>query len=199
MPVSVSRKLQALRDLLYPNLNIQVHHVALTLEQVWELDLPSTPLKATEARASHWREVMGHEQTEIDALAALNPDALSAIAREAIRPYYDATLAERTAEAEEVWHTQCDELLALEPGIANVREKIALSLARLEERRLELAQLQDQAAALLTGIEPPPIELPDGEPDAEPASEPLFDSRADFVATTIRLRQYKDLTNEDGT
>jgi hypothetical protein len=84
MTVSVSRKLQGLHDLLYPNLNIRLHQVALTREQVRELDLPSTPLKATEQRASRWREVMGHEQTEIDALAALRPEALTAIARDAV-------------------------------------------------------------------------------------------------------------------
>jgi hypothetical protein len=195
MPVSVSRKLQALRDLSYPELNIQLHHVALTLGQVQELDLPSTPLKATETRASRWREAMGHEQTEIDALAALNPEALIEIAREAIRPYYDATLSDHTAEAEEKWRDECEELLALEPAIANIRQKIALSLAQVAEQRQKLSLLQDQATLLLAGIEPPPIELPDGEPDTEPVSEPLFDSKADFVTTSLHLRQYKDLSD----
>jgi hypothetical protein len=195
MPVSVSRKLQALRDLLYPELNVRLHHVALTLEQVEELDLPSTPLKATEARASRWREVMGHEQTEIDALAALNPDALTAIAREAIQPYYDTALSERTAEAEEEWRAECEELLELEPAYVDIRTKIETELAQLEERRQKLSGLQDQAAALLAGIEPPDIELPEAEPDA-PTCEPLFDSKARFADATMRLRQYKDLTSE---
>ncbi len=75
MPISVARKLQALRDLKHPALKIEVHPVALTLEQVRRLDLPSTPLKATEHRGDKWRAVMQHEQTEIDALAALNPEA----------------------------------------------------------------------------------------------------------------------------
>jgi hypothetical protein len=195
MPVSVSRKLQALRDPLYPALNIQLHHVALTLEQVEELELPSTPLKPTEARASRWREVMGHEQTEIDALAALNPDALTAIAREAIRPYYDATLADRTAEAEDDWRDECD-AVAMEPAITNIREKIALLLAQVAEQRQKLSQHQDQAAALLASIEPPDIELPEAEPDA-PTGEPLFDSKARFADATIRLCQYKNLANEN--
>ena len=83
MPISVSRKLQALRDLCYPNLRFEVHPVALKLEHVIELDLPSSPLKETEARADKWREIMGREQTEIDALAALRPDTLQQIATDA--------------------------------------------------------------------------------------------------------------------
>jgi hypothetical protein len=195
MPVSVSRKLQALRDLLYPELNIQVHHVALTLEQVQELDLPSTPLKPTEARASQWREAMGHEQTEIDALAALNPEALTTIAREAIKPYYDATLAERTRDAEDDWRAECEELLERQPAYVDARTQIEVALELLQQQAQKLEQLQDQAAALLPDIQPPPIQLPTAENDT-PRLEPLFNSRADFVTASLRLRRYKDLTSE---
>ena len=38
---------------------------------------------------------MDREQTEIDALAALRPDVLNQIARDAITPFYDPTLARR--------------------------------------------------------------------------------------------------------
>jgi hypothetical protein len=195
MPVSVSRKLQGLHDLLYPELNIQLHPVALTLEQVRELDLPSTPLKATEQRASRWREVMGREQTEIDALAALHPDALIAIARDAIRPYYDSTLAERTGDAEHDWQAECTELLETEPAYADAHTKIEVALELLQPQAHNVEQLQDQAAALLADIQPPPIQLPSAENDT-PGLEPLFDSRADFVTASRRLRRYKDLTSE---
>ena len=194
MPVSVSRKLQALHDLLYPELNIQLHPVALTLEQVRELALPSTPLKATEPRASRWREIMGHEQTEIDALAALHPQTLIAIARDAIQPYYDPTLSERTTQAEHDWRAECEELLETE-AYTDVRTKIELSLELIEQQRQKLAELQDQAAALLADIQPPPIQLPSAANDT-PGLEPLFDSRADFVTASRRLRRYKDLTSE---
>ena len=62
MPISFARKLQALRDLEHHELDIQVHAVALTLAQVRDLGLPSTPLKDTERRADRWRTVQGHEQ-----------------------------------------------------------------------------------------------------------------------------------------
>jgi hypothetical protein len=71
---------QAHRDLRYPDLEVQVHQVALTREQVREFGLPSTPLKEKERRAAAWRAKWGHDQTEIDALAALRPDLLEQIA-----------------------------------------------------------------------------------------------------------------------
>ena len=72
MPVTIARKLQALRDLLFPTLRFEVVPAALTVEQVRDLDLPSTPLKETEKRADRWRAAFGVEQTEIDALATLS-------------------------------------------------------------------------------------------------------------------------------
>src|SRR6516165_6100325 len=56
MSVSIGRKLQAFRDLFFPKLRFEVVPVALTVEQVRELRLPSTPLKETEKRADRWRE-----------------------------------------------------------------------------------------------------------------------------------------------
>jgi hypothetical protein len=115
MPVSVSRKLQALKARYYPELDIQLHAVALTLDQVRECNLPSTPLKDTERRADDWRARWGHEQTEIDALAALRPDLLRQIAREAVEPFYDFTLTRRTAEARRDWEQEAQSRLEASP------------------------------------------------------------------------------------
>ena len=76
----------------FPDLEFEVRRVALTPDQVREYGLPSTPLKATEQRADAWTAAMGVEQTEIDALAALQPALLRDLAREAINPYFDPTL-----------------------------------------------------------------------------------------------------------
>src|SRR5262249_9800209 len=54
MPIVVARKLQALRDLKHPDLDIRVYRVALTYEQCVSLNLPSTPLKEGERRADAW-------------------------------------------------------------------------------------------------------------------------------------------------
>jgi hypothetical protein len=103
MSVSIGRKLQAFRDLLFPNFRFELVPVALTVEQVSALGLPSTPLKETERRADRWRDAFGVEQTEIDALATLQPDVLREIVERAFAPYYDATLDDRVEEAKAEW------------------------------------------------------------------------------------------------
>src|SRR5262249_41039569 len=101
MPISVAQKLRAQRDLYYPDLRFKLYPVALTLEQVRDLNLPSSPFKVTEKRAAKWREAMQqHEQTEIDAMVALHPDALREAVYRAIGPFYDSTLKRRVALAE---------------------------------------------------------------------------------------------------
>jgi hypothetical protein len=113
MSVSIGHKLRAFRDLHYPNsLSFRVITPALTVEQVKELALPSTPLKETELRAEGWRERYGVEQTEIDALATLQPDVFAAIAREALDPYFDHGLARRHAQAKHSWHEMAQARLA---------------------------------------------------------------------------------------
>jgi hypothetical protein len=97
MSVSIGRKLQAFRDLLFPKLRFEVVPVALTVDQVRELELPSTPLKETEKRADRWRDAYGVEQTEIDALATLQPDVLTQIVERAFDPYFDRTLEDRAS------------------------------------------------------------------------------------------------------
>ena len=74
---------------------MELHQVAVTCEQVRQLGLPSAPLKAKEKDVWRWRETFGHEQTEIDAMVALHPDALRAATLDAIKPFYDDTLDRR--------------------------------------------------------------------------------------------------------
>jgi hypothetical protein len=93
MAVSIGRKLQALRDLFFPQLQFEIVPVALLVEQVRELGLPSTPLKDTEKRADRWKSAFGVEQTEIDALATLQPDLLREILERAFDPYWDTALS----------------------------------------------------------------------------------------------------------
>ena len=84
--------------MLFPKLRFEVVPVALNVDQVRELALPSTPLKETEKRADRWREAFGVEQTEIDALATLQPDTLREIVERAFDPYFDDTLEDRVSE-----------------------------------------------------------------------------------------------------
>jgi hypothetical protein len=86
-----------------PRAGLPGSRVGLTPDQVREYGLPSTPLKESERRADRWREAMGVEQTEIDALATLRPDLLRQIARDAIAPFFDSSLEDRFRDARQEW------------------------------------------------------------------------------------------------
>jgi hypothetical protein len=197
MAVSVARKLQALRDLLHPELDIQLHPVALTLEQVRRLRLPSTPLKDTERRADRWREVMGHEQTEIDALIALDPDALREIAQDAVRPFFDWTLEHRIQLAQSDWLLQAAELLEAHPAYQQARSEIDYALERVREAVEAVQAIQVAAQTTLgTEIEPPTIVVPEPQLDGA-APEPLFSTEQDYYTTSRKLIAHKALKEEE--
>jgi len=190
MPAAVARKLQALRDLLFPRLHIEVHAVALSRQHVAELDLPSTPLKETEFRASRWRQAWGVEQTEIDALAALRPDVLRQIALDAIKPFYDDTLDDRVADAERRWLDDAAERLFVQRNAAALREQIRTALNKVRAAAKTLAAAQERARELLAGVEPPEVEIPEPVIGAE-AAEPLFTTDTNFVEATQKLKARK--------
>jgi hypothetical protein len=191
MPVSTARKLQALRTMEFPSLKIEVHHVALTRQQVARLGLPSTPLKETERRADRWREVMDHEQTEIDALAALRPDVLRQIARDAIAQFWDATLDSRAKRAGIEWQEKADEALNNHPAYELACDKILGARDDVESAVEAMREAQRQAEANLT-VALPPIAAVEPELSAiKPA--PLFDSEDDFASACRRLIDHKKL------
>ena len=115
MSVSVARKLQALRDLKSElhDMEFKLYRVALTPDQVREYDLPVSPLQPTRskaeiARRAQWVKLMHTEQTELDALAALNPDLLTKLVKHAMEPFFDHEFVEAMRE----WQEEADGLLA---------------------------------------------------------------------------------------
>jgi hypothetical protein len=197
MPISVSRKLQALRALLYPQLEIRVYRVALTLEQVREFDLPSTPLIETEKRKTRWREVMQHEQTEIDALAALRPDDLRDIALDAVAPFYDFTLAARCQEAAAAWRAEAAARIDGHPSLAAARARIAAAHRAVEEAVAALHDVQADTYAELRDqldIDDASFPAPTAQLEAI-APPPLFDTADDFATASMKLiaeKKYED-------
>jgi hypothetical protein len=196
MPRSVARKLQALRDLRNPDLNIQVHRVALTVDQCRAYDLPSTPLKETERRADSWRRFTGREQTELDSLLALHPGALRRIFEEAARPFYDPSLHARADGARRAWVASARERLMashrygaacdlLEVARVEADRELASVAEAIEAAKKRLEQAKDEAARLL-----PPIsgEIPPVDPVIEAvAPDPLFSTDADYITATLKL------------
>jgi hypothetical protein len=187
MSVSIGRKLQAFRDLLFPNLQFEVVPVALTVEQVLELGLPSTPLKETEKRASRWREAFGVEQTEIDALATLRPDVLRGIIEAAFDPYWDATLEDRVAEAWAQWRAEAQEAIdeQIDPEVlAALRSEAA---GRLTELEAVIADINERLHLAADRFDLPVIEVPEPEIDEDAARQALVSLGDDWVTATRAL------------
>jgi len=197
MPVSVGRKLQALRDLCYPSLDIKLYPVALTLEQLRSLGLPSAPLKDKEKRSAAWRAAFdGHEQTEIDALVELHPDVLRQATYDAIKPFYDFTLNDRVTRIGDDWRIKANRALARKKGYRSAVERIKAAWEEARSAIADLTKEQQRAVDALRETIPPAPELPKAKPEGE-AGCALFDSANDFVAATRRLRQHKKLDFDD--
>jgi len=198
MAVSIGRKLQALRNLRFPGLAFEVVPVALTVEQVRELKLPSTPLKETEKRADRWREAFGVEQTEIDALATLRPQVLAEIVTAAIAPYFDASLAFRVSEARRKWEVAARKMLHDQidgEALADVRESAVLRLAELEA---EFDDINQQLRMITDGvIELPEVIIPEPQFDEQSARQAsLISSAWSWAKATRALKAHKSYGGE---
>jgi hypothetical protein len=192
MSVSLGRKLQAARDLFFPDLKFELVPVALTVDQVRELDLPSTPLKETEKRASRWREAFGIDQTEIDALATLRPDVLSELIEHAFDPYLDRTLEARVEQAHDQWRESAQ--VAIDSQIdaehlQAIREQAAERLAEMEETIAEI----NEGVRLAAGdhFELPSIEVPEPEIDEGTSRQALVHFDDDWLTATRAMKARK--------
>jgi hypothetical protein len=188
MPISIGRKLQAFKALLFPDLEFQVRRVALVPDQVRVHGLPSTPLKATERRADRWQEAMVVAQTEIDALAALQPALLRRMAREAIRPFYDPTLAGRCSAAQSEWRDACQEAVDAQTAQEHLDAIAAQANDALDAVREQIHALEEQIRIDPRDYElPARPDLPEPEITVEPDGLPLIDSSWSWVEQSQRL------------
>jgi hypothetical protein len=182
MGIEVSRKLQAFQILHFADLEFQVHRAALTPDQVRAYgDLPSSPLKPEEKRADKWRQAMGIEQTEIDALATLHPNRLRRVAREAIAPFYDADLARRVAEVRQEWLDRALEVINANLDTARLGRIRAEAADKLDQMRDQIDAINDQLR-----VDVDDFDLPDLPPIPQAltqglAPEPLLDSSWSFI------------------
>jgi hypothetical protein len=197
MPISIARKLQALRDLLFPNLRFEVVSTALTVDQVRNLTLPSTPLKETEKRADRWREAFGIEQTEIDALATLRPAVLREIVTRAFDPYFDRTLKARVREAESDWLSEAEVALTEQTDDALLAELREQAAARLDELRDAIDQINDQMRIGVGDIDLPTIDVPEPEIDEDSGRQALVSFDQDWVTQTRALIERKAYGTEE--
>ncbi len=195
MPVSVSRKLQAFKAALFPGLEFEVHRVALTPDQVREHGLPSTPLKDTEKRADKWQQAMGVAQTEIDSIAALQPDLLNRIARAAVGPFYDSGLDRRVERYRDEWLDRAREMIAASFDLDRLAEIRSDAEQQLEGMREQILELNDALRIDVNPDDLPTIDLPDAETRGVATHPPLIDSRWDFAEQCRALIDSKAYRN----
>lgn len=198
MPVSLGRKLQALKHGCLPQLEyIMPKPIALTPQQAEAFDLPSTPLKDTEKRADKWLERWGREQTEVDSMLELRPSELRTMINEAIEPYFDATLASRVFEARGEWQDEAQEWIdnAIGDELEALREKANELLGPYNEN---IDNLRRRHGELVEGItELPDPEIPEAELDAPVDEDILIDSRWTWLRQTQALKDRKAYVVDD--
>lgn len=202
MTVSIGRKLQALRDVLFPDLDFQVRPIALNGEQARHLNLPSTPLKKTEKRADKWRKYMGWEQTEIDALATLQPGVLRRIVNDAVAPFYDHTLVRRVFAAKAEWEREANEQLREQIDTEHMEALKADAEQQIAHMCDELYEIEKTIEAAMRGlrIDLPKPEIPKPEINKSLQGKPLLSSEwswSDQTRALIARKSYADEARHD--
>ena len=182
MTVEVARKLQALTVGWFPDLEFACFRVGLTPDQVREYGLPSTPLKDSDPRADAWIQQHGVAQTEIDALATLQPELLEQIARAALDPFFDHGLKARVNVVKLEWLRAAREI---------VDERLGPDL------RDQILDIADQFDALdQSDFDLPPVAVLKAKHDPHrPLGNPLIHSRWDFAQQTRTLQKAKSYNN----
>jgi hypothetical protein len=194
MPISIARKLQAFKALRFDGLDFMVLRAALTPAQVRAHGLPSSPLKETERRGDAWRAAMGIEQTEIDALASLQPRLLRRIAREVLAPFFDSTLDVRVFQARGAWLAAAQAAIDEQMDAGHLERIRTDAAARLETIRAELDALNDAMRVDADDFDLPEPVVPAAELDGQAHPLPLLDSVWSFADQCRRLidsKQYR--------
>lgn len=197
MPVSVSRKVEFFAR-QFGGVDIQLFPLVLTTEQVENYELPRTPIKEGEKRRGSFEDRYGEGATELDALQALHPGALSDIISEAFGHYFDEDLSSEVEEAREqvsevaarrqetVYSRHAEELESLEAEYQSLRAEFETRMASHNARLAALwgemaAELEAEAPEVSTADVPKP-----GRGTAFGA--PLYDSRRGYDE---QLKAYK--------
>jgi hypothetical protein len=179
-------------------LKFEIVPIALTVEQVGELGLPSTPLKEGEKRANRWRQAFGVEQTEIDALATLRPNVLRQIIEAAFEPYYDTSLEDRVDEARTDWMVQAraaiNEQIDSEV-LAALRVEATEQLSGVQSI---IADLNERFRLAADRFTLPAIEVPQPELDEDVERRALVSLKDSWVTATRALIARKRYGNGNG-
>ena len=160
-----------------------------------------TPLKETERRADKWRDRMGWEQTEIDALATLQPGVLDRIVREAIDPFYDHKLFARVESARWKWRRAAQAAIDAQLDHAQFGRIRKTAERELEKMRGKLEEISEMARAATAdlNVDLPPVEIPGPEIDETQQGEPLLSSEWSWADQTKSLKARKSYIDGAGS
>ena len=205
MFISIARKLQAIQDLLFPQLQWEIVPVALMPEHLQsggrlrDLELPQEPIKAGDSRAKKWRDAFGVEQTEIDALTTpemTERGILREMLEEAFLPYINSTLADRVRRAASKWERDAQAVVDTQSdraAIATLEEEAERLRERAERINAELAVATEHVT--LPAIEVPRSRVNLQRLDVERQAVIKFDD--DWLKATKALIARKQYLGDD--
>jgi hypothetical protein len=166
MPVAMSRKIEYMLGLYSLDFDVRVKALVLTLGQVHQYQLPRTPIKETERRATSFEGAFGTGAVELDALEALYPNVLAQIVQQAISPYYSAQAEQESRQR----------AMALEQA---VQVEIDLITARYQSEIAAVRAMLDEIEAI--DIDAIPYAVNQYPPHVSEDDNWLFNSRRDYV------------------
>ncbi len=154
MPVAVARQVEYWCERFAPDVDIKLQPLALTKEQVDAYALETTPIKDTDRRRESWEDLHGEGAVELDALEAIYPGTLARLVRDALAPYWDATLERRLDQTGSRARSLVSRHLQdnLYSPTSEAREELAADVQEVTRRYRE--QLQTLAKALHDDLAP---------------------------------------------
>ncbi len=142
---------------------------------------------------------MGVQQTEIDALASLQPGLLRRLAVDAVAPFYDSTLSERVSDAEREWREQAQAAVEQQLDADRMSRVLADAAGKLSAMRQQIDELNNSLQIDLDDFEIPMPVVPSAHVDsadsAEHGTTALVDSRWLFADQCRRLIDSKAYRN----
>lgn len=96
--IDMSRDIEDRLAMLTRNTPMAVHRIALNMDQVRKMDIPSDPAKLTDTRAKSYIRKFGSEGWELD---AIEPDALDKLIRDTVYELRDIDLWESEQDRED--------------------------------------------------------------------------------------------------
>ena len=177
MPISVGRKIEFFLRRDGDDLDIQLHPLVLTAEQVAAYALPRVPIKDSDKRRAQFEARHGAGAVELDALEALHPGALRQIVEAAIDKYREPvrSLRNRIARKAATVRREIDD--TVERVLAGHEEAIDGLRASLEAAESEIAQHQEAISEIISQCQ----NMIAGHEDVIRQRRELWQERAELV------------------